>query len=214
MNVMDVIAAVSDLEGYVLIGGKSSRFGRDKALLELGGVTLAERAAGTISAAFSPKQIFLAAAHEDQFAAKDLPENLPVIFDYYKERGAFGGLHAALSSAGSEWIFVLACDYPLVSVDLLKYLAGLIDMSIDAVVPVQPDGRVQPLCAFYRAGPCLKVVEEMLEATEKLPPLRSIFENVRTHFVRFDELKHLPGAEKFFLNVNTPADLEKAKSIV
>ncbi len=211
---MEVIAAVSDLEGYVLIGGKSSRFGRDKALLELGGVTLAEKAASTISMALSPKQIFLAAAHEDQFAAKDLPENLPVIFDYYKDRGAFGGLHAALSSAGSEWIFVLACDYPRVSAGLLKYLAGLIDMSVDAIVPVQPDGRVQPLCAFYRAEPCLKVVEEMLGAGGKLPPLRSVFENVRTRFVRFDKLKRLPDAENFFLNLNSPADLEKAKSIV
>jgi len=198
-----------DLECFILIGGKSSRFGQDKALLKLDGVTLARRAANTISAALAPKQIFLAAANEKQFASSDLPENLPVIYDSYKERGAFGGLHAALSKAESEWVFVLACDYPGVSVDLLKYLAGLIEGAFDAVVPLQPDSRVQPLCAFYRVAACLKTVEEFLKAGEKSPPLRAVFENVRTRFVEFDELKDLPGAENFFLNLNSPADLEK-----
>jgi molybdopterin-guanine dinucleotide biosynthesis protein A len=197
-----------DIEGFVLVGGKSSRFGRPKALLKFDGVTLAEKAASTISAALSPKQIYLAAANEEQFAGDEgLPKDLPVIFDRCKDRGAFGGLHAALKQAQSEWIFVLACDYPFVSADLLKYLAGLIDGAFEAVVPVQPDGRVQPLCAFYRVEPCLKIVEKFLAANEKLPPLRAVFENVRTRFVGFDELKDLPGAENFFLNLNSPEDL-------
>jgi molybdopterin-guanine dinucleotide biosynthesis protein A len=198
-----------DLEAYVLIGGRSSRLGQDKALIKLSGITLAERAAHTISTALSPKQLYLVAADEAQFAAGDLPENIPVIFDRHKGRGAYGGLHAALSKAETEWVFVLACDYPFVSAELLKYVAGFVAEEFDAIAPLQPDGRLQPLCAFYRTAACLKAVEEIMRKSEKPPPLRAVFEKVRTRFVAFDELKHLAGAENFFLNLNTAENLKR-----
>lgn len=204
-----------DLEGAILIGGRSSRFGQDKALVNLDGVTLAERAASTISAALSPKQIYLVARDENQFAAEALPKNIPLIYDQYKDRGAYGGVHAALSKANAaktEWTFTLACDYPFVSTGLLRHLSGFVSEEFEAVVPVQPDGRVQPLCAFYRTAPCLKIVEEILRADGKLPPLYEMFEKIKTRLVGFDEIKHLPGADNFFLNLNSREDLEKAKS--
>jgi molybdenum cofactor guanylyltransferase len=196
-----------ELEAFILIGGRSSRFGRDKALFQIDGVTLAERTANTIAAALSPKEIYFAARDEKQFAAGGLPKNIPLIYDQYKDRGAYSGLHSALSNARTEWVLVLACDYPLVSAGLLKFLAGLIDEAFDAIVPVQPDGRAQPLCAFYRAAPCLKVIGNFLQTEEKLPPLRTVFEKVRTRVVEFEEIAHLPGAERFFLNLNTPEDI-------
>jgi molybdopterin-guanine dinucleotide biosynthesis protein A len=198
-----------EIEAFVLIGGKSSRMGRDKALIKLDGITLAERAANTISTALSPKQIYFVTASKDQFTAQDLPANIPVIFDQYKDRGAYGGLHAALSKAQSEWIFVLACDLPFVSAELLKIMAGLISENFDAVVPLQEDGRAQPLCAFYRSEACLNIVENILQTDEKLPPLRAVFEEVKTRFVQFGEVRNLPGGEKFFLNMNTPEDLKQ-----
>lgn len=204
-----------DLEAFILVGGRSSRMaplGLDKALLKLDGVTLAERAASTVAAALSPKEIYFVARDEKQFAAGGLPKNIPVIYDLHKDRGAYSGLHAALSTARTEWIFALACDYPLVSAGLLKFLADLIpeliDGAFDAIVPVQADRRVQPLCAFYRADACLKVVESFLLTDKKPPPLRAVFEKVKTRFVTFEEIGHLPDAEKFFLNLNTPDDLK------
>jgi molybdopterin-guanine dinucleotide biosynthesis protein A len=66
--------------------------------------------------------------------------------------GAWSGLHAAVAYSRSEWALVLACDYPFVTSDLLTLLAGFASKECDAVVPVQPDGRLQPLCALYRAA--------------------------------------------------------------
>lgn len=204
---------MTDLEAFVLIGGRSSRMGCDKALLKIGGETLAQRAVNTVQTALAPKQIYLAARDANQFAAGGLPENIPVIYDIYQDRGAYGGLHAALSTAKSEWIFVLACDLPIVSVDLLKFVAGLIDGVFDAIVPIQSDDRVQPLCGLYKTAPCLSVIEEMLGRGERLPPLNTIFETVNTRSVQFAEIEHLPNAEHFFLNINSPGDLEKTQSI-
>ncbi len=205
-----------ELEAFILVGGRSSRMGplgHGKALLQIDGVTLAERTANTIAAALSPEEIYFVARDEKQFAAEGLPSGFPIIYDIYKDRGAYSGLHAALNTAKTEWILVLACDYPLVSGDLLKFLAELIEGAFDAVAPVQPDDRVQPLCAFYRAAPCLEIIESFLaaeeKAEEKLPPLHTVFEKVRTRLVTFKEIDHLPGAENFFLNLNTPEDVER-----
>jgi molybdopterin-guanine dinucleotide biosynthesis protein A len=206
-----------EIEAFVLIGGSSSRLGQDKALLKLDSCTLAQRAVNTVKEALSCSQIYLAAANESQFSAEGLPEglpeNVPVIYDRYKDRGAYCALHSALSTAKSEWIFVLACDLPFVSVDLLKFMAGLIDGVFDAVVNVMPDARAQPLCAFYRVDPCLKIIGKMIREDNKPPPLRLIFEKINTRRVEFDEIKNLPGSQNFFFNLNSPDDLNNAREL-
>lgn len=195
-----------NIDSFILIGGRSTRFGSPKALLKLDGRPLLDRTADTIRAALAETRITLVTSGPEQFLG--LGTDLAFIFDIYEGRGPWGGLHAALAYARTEWIFVTACDYPRLEVDLLKYLAGLIDGTFDAIVPIQPDGRIQPLCAFYRVKPCLKIVEDILERNRPTPPLRDIFESVNTRFVKFEELSDLPNAENFFQNINTPGDLD------
>src|SRR3712207_6712984 len=79
---------------------------------------------------------------------------------------------------------------------------------VDAVVPLQDDGRVQPLCALYRARVCLVRVEEMIRARELRP--RVLLSRVRARVVEFGELRDLAGSARFFLNVNTPEDYARA----
>ena len=95
----------------------------------------------------------------------------------------------------------------------MRHLARLISDDFDAIAPIQPDGRVQPLCAFYRVKSCLKVVEEPLAENRIAPPLRAIFEHVETRFVRFDEVADLPNSENFFLNANTAKEMKRAEEI-
>jgi molybdopterin-guanine dinucleotide biosynthesis protein A len=76
----------------------------------------------------------------------------PFIFDLHEGRGPLGGLQAALAYARTPWIFVLACDYPFVSGDLIRLLAGRVHDELGAVVPEQEDGRMQPLCGFYASA--------------------------------------------------------------
>lgn len=192
-----------DVQGFILVGGASRRMGRDKALLDFGGQPLLERISGELSAIASPVSLVGARQVYSSF------ENVP---DVHQQWGALGGIHAALAAAKTDWAAVVACDLPFVTRELFKRLATLANHTTDAVVPIQADGRPQPVCALYRRITCLPAIEELVAAGEHTP--RALLAKVRTRHVEFVELRGLPGAENFFFNVNTQEDLKKAQAIL
>src|SRR5512139_1519218 len=103
---------MEQIDSFILIGGRSSRLGRDKALVELGGRSLAERSIDTVHDALPGSRVTLVAGSSTQFAIDAIASGVPFIFDFHENRGPLGGLHAALSYAETPWILLLACDYP------------------------------------------------------------------------------------------------------
>jgi len=192
-----------DVEGYILVGGASRRMGRDKAQLVLGGRTFVERIANELS--------FVASSVSLVGARNDFP-SLKNIADVHEHWGALGGIHAALTAAETDWVVVVACDLPFVTTQLFAHLKNHADDTVDAVVPVQADGRPQPVCALYRRSTCLPEIDKLVAAGEHTP--RALLADVRTRYVEFLELCDLPAAEHFFFNVNSPADLKKAQAIL
>jgi penicillin-binding protein 1C len=91
----------------------------------------------------------------------------------------------------------------------LARLGELRTTDTDAVVPRQPDGRPQPLCAFYSTVRCLELAARLLDEGERRP--RVLLQQARTRWVAPRELADLRDAELFFLNVNTPEDYERAR---
>ncbi|MGI8494611.1 MAG: molybdenum cofactor guanylyltransferase, partial [Pyrinomonadaceae bacterium] len=83
--------------------------------------------------------------------------------------------------------------------------------NFDAIAPVQPDGRIQPLCAIYKREICLPIIEKMLAAGNFR--LQEIFTRVNSRLIDFSEIADLPDAENFFFNVNTPEDFRRAEQI-
>jgi molybdopterin-guanine dinucleotide biosynthesis protein A len=199
---------VIEIDAFILIGGRSTRMGRDKAFVEIDGEHLASRAARQVDAALSPTHITFVASSSEQFDAGLVFElGRPVVSDLKPGFGAWSGLHTALSYSRAEWTFAFACDLPFVTRDLLMLLVERIDADFNAVIPRQPDGRLQPLCACYRTRPALKTIDPLLLADRSLPPLASMPEVIRTRLVDSSEYASLPGADKFFHNVNTPEDV-------
>jgi molybdopterin-guanine dinucleotide biosynthesis protein A len=125
------------------------------------------------------------------------------VADVYPQWGALGGLHAALSACRRDWAIVVACDLPLVTAELFQTLA-LKRGDHEAVVPVQPDGRPQPLAAFYRADPCARWANELIQEGRRRP--LDLLQSVNTRWVDFAEIANLDHAERFFVNINTPDD--------
>jgi molybdopterin-guanine dinucleotide biosynthesis protein A len=178
---------ISQFEGFILAGGQSRRMGRDKSELLLDDRTFTEKISDTLRQITDSVTIMRAEQ------------------DIYPNWGALGGLHAALAVCKRKWAIVVACDLPFVTVQLLSYLTALRDQQ-DAIVPVQADGRPQPLCALYRIEACLPRATELIERGRRRP--LDLLELVNTRWVPFSELTNLDQAEKFFVNINTPEDYD------
>lgn len=189
-----------EIEGFILVGGASSRMGEDKARLKLGGQTFVERIARALSSITS---------RVSTVGAKTEANNggLPNVPDVYREWGALGGLHGALSACTAEWAAVVACDLPFVTGELFTRLAQERE-GFDAIVPVQMDERLQPLCALYRSRVCRQRAQELIEQGERRP--RDLLRAVRTRRLAPHEWSNLNDAKLFFQNINTREEYRKA----
>ena len=186
------------LQAFILAGGQSRRMGTDKSQLRLENETFIDR----IAAALEP-----IAESVSLVGARQPHPRFATVTDVYPGWGALGGLHAALAACTSEWAIVSACDLPFVTTELFKHLASL-QQDHEAVVPVQSDGRPQPLAALYRIQPCLPRATELIETGHRRP--LDLLELVNTRWVPFTEITNLDQAERFFVNINTPDDFDAA----
>ena len=189
---------MDQFEAFILAGGASSRMGTDKAQLLIGNESFLQHIA----------TVLFAVTDRVTVVGRDINDNkLSCVKDVYSQWGALGGLHGALTACKSEWAFIVACDLPFITQDLVQSLLPK-RSGHDAVVPIQPDNRPQPLCAFYRKGPCLKRATELIQQDFRRP--LDLLESVDTLWIPFTDLNQLPGAEKFFVNINTPEDYYEA----
>ena len=182
--------------GFLLAGGRSSRMGTDKALLDFGGITLIERALTVLRAACPAVTIVCEDARFSAYAT--------VVEDVYSGCGPLAGIHAALLHSSAELNLVLAVDMPYVSESLLRFLFATAEQS-DAVVTVPHTGRgFQPLCAVYRR-PFAAAAEQALRAGQN--KVDALFSKISTRMVEASELEAAGFSDRVFVNLNTPADL-------
>lgn len=188
---------IPQTEAFILAGGASSRMGTDKSQLLLEDQTFVERIAATVQTVANP--VRLVGGRENS--------KLETVLDIYPQWGALGGLHAALTACRSDWAIVIACDLPFVTAELFRRLAALRE-DHDAVVPLQQDGRPQPLAALYRVDPCARQATELIEMGRRRP--LDLLQSVKTRWVDFAEIANVARAERFFVNINTPEDYYEA----
>jgi len=192
--------SVDGLTAFILAGGRSSRMGRDKAFLELGGRALLDRA---LELAGSVTPVVRIVAPQDRFLTV-----ARTIEDIYPDCGPLGGIHAALTNTSTELNLVLAVDLPFVEPDFLEYLIAQASQTAALVTVPQAAGGFQPLCAVYRkefAG----VAQTALERKRnKIDPL---FTQVETRVINEAEMHRLNYHPQMFRNLNTPAEFDLAE---
>jgi molybdenum cofactor guanylyltransferase len=195
-----------NIDGFVLAGGRSSRMGTPKAALELAGSTYLEIAAGTLRDL---------GCNKPSVIGGQALRNLPSLTDHEFDppiSGPIVGLYTALNASSGAWIALLAVDLPLVNATLLKRLWELKNVDSEAIIPVQPDGRIQPLCGFYKVAPALTACREAI-ANDRIS-MHSVLDRLKTRTVGFLEYEDLPDAKDLLLNVNTPEDHARVLEIL
>jgi Molybdopterin-guanine dinucleotide biosynthesis protein A len=164
--------APSDVSGYVLAGGKSSRMGQDKALLELAGKPLVLRAVEKLRRVCAEVSIL--------GSREELEAYAPLVRDLHEGCGPLGGVEAALAHSTKAWNLLMAVDMPFLPLGLLDaWVRDVIEKEWARVALFTVDGRSQPaLCLVHRkVAPFVngaiergefKLLPVLMEATEQL----------------------------------------------
>jgi molybdopterin-guanine dinucleotide biosynthesis protein A len=143
--------------GFVLVGGKSSRMGCDKALLPFHGEPLARHIAAVVATA-AGSAIFVGNPEVYRHLG------YAVVNDRKPGLGPLSGIHTALSVSDRDWNLIVACDMPELTAPFLKNLLDLAEQcDADCLAPAGPSGRPEPLCAVYHRR-TLPRIEAALEA--------------------------------------------------
>ena len=188
-----------DVSAIILAGGKSSRMGRAKALLEFDGEPLIAHLARGLKNLFD--EIVIVAAPGQELP----PLEATLVRDEVAYQGPVGGISYGLREASGAACFVTSCDVAFLNAPLISYLVAQI-LNYDVVVPYWEE-RFQPLHAVYRRT-VLPLLEGQLERGELRPVY--LFDKVRTLKIGADEIRRLDPDGLSFFNMNTPADYEAA----
>lgn len=198
------MARVEPIAGYVLAGGASSRFGRDKALAELQGQTMLLRTAELVASVTSAVKIVSP-------TAKLAEAEYETVADRWPGEGPLGGILTALVDAkkqsGEAAALIVSCDMPFLTRNWLSFLTGRASESgAEAIVPKSAQGW-EPLCSCWRV-PALGLVLPLFEAgTRKITDALNVL-----HVEVLDEKdwKRFDNGGRLFWNMNTLADYEEA----
>ena len=188
------------ITGIVLAGGKSSRMGSDKGMIELNGKKFINK----ILDALAPNvgEIIIIANNGNY-------NNLSyaVYEDIIKDCGPIGGIYTGLVNSKTEKNIVVSCDIPFINSALIKYLIEN-SLKADISVPVHK-GRIEPLCATYSK----KTSNELLQLIkEKEFKMRNVVRYFVTKEIYITERLSFYN-ERLLTNINTPEELKQQKEI-
>jgi molybdopterin-guanine dinucleotide biosynthesis protein A len=190
----------------VLAGGKGLRLGRDKVLEPIGSESLLQRVVSSLSSFES--DIILVTARGQSFPQFASHPRLRIATDIYPGKGALGGVYTGLVTSSSFYNLVVACDMPFLNQALLRYMVQ-VSAGSDAVVP-RLGNLVEPLHAVYSKD-CSAPSERLLEQGSMT--IRDILPLVRVRYVEAEEIDMFDPKHLSFFNINTEADLEKARKL-
>ena len=180
----------------ILAGGKSSRMGRDKAWLEVGGQSLLARQIGLMRE-IGAAEIFISGRTDVDYSAFGCRVLQDKIFD----AGPLAGIERALDAAEFPLLLVLAVDLPEMTAKFLCALAANCSGTSGAIP--RANGNIEPLAAFYPKA-AHSLAESLLRAGDNA--VANFAERcIQSSLGRFIELD--ADETRQFANWNSPADL-------
>ncbi len=182
----------AQVSGCILAGGRSSRMGRDKAALLLGGRTLLALQAEKLRSLGLGELLISGTAALP--GARTTPDSLP-------DRGPLGGLYAALSAAAFPCCLAVSVDVPLIPVQTLR---ELIEAHRGGATLLCAEGRTEPLLGVYDCA-LAKQIYPLIAVSGA--PVRALLDRVPVCRVAYTAD---PG---LLINCNTPEEFARAERI-
>lgn len=183
--------------GLVVCGGKSRRMGTDKALEDLAGSRLVDRAVASIGSVAD--EVLLATGSGPRYSEL----GLECVLDEIKDAGPLAGLVAGLRAAklrGAGRLAVSACDTPRALAEVFQALSKHLESALADAVLLRTQSGLEPLIAIYRVS-CLAPAAKALKAGRRR--MTSFHEDLEIDYI--DEANFAIKAPS--TNVNTPEEL-------
>ena len=194
---------MTEIIAAVLVGGKSRRYGRNKALEIFQGERLIDRQLRKVQSMFT--EVLVITNELGDY----LHLEVTLLRDVIPGLGPLGGIYTGLLFAQGKSVFVTACDMPFLQPAVVKHMVQL-SRNNDVVVPQKREG-LEPLHAIYSAR-CLPHIKKMLERG-KLQVV-SFFPAVKVCRLSQEELQKLDPHGLSFFNINTPDDMDRARELL
>lgn len=196
----------TDVSGVLLAGGKSRRMGQDKRFLAIGQETLYARSLAALRSVL--ERVIVVIAQDSP--PPPIESDALVLRDLIPNCGSLGGLYTGLQRAETEWVFVVACDMPFLDPAVIRHFIG-VKAEADVVMAKLQHG-LQPMHALYHRN-CLPIMEHLIQARDFKIHQLAAHPALHIRLVTPEELRHVDPEMRSFCNVNTPADLEAARSL-
>ncbi|MEC3907783.1 molybdenum cofactor guanylyltransferase [Tamlana sp. 2201CG12-4] len=182
----------NNITGIILAGGKSSRMGSDKGLIELHGKPFIQYSIEALKPWVTDIIIVSDSPDYDKFGYKR-------VTDIIKESGPVAGICSGLEASKTNYNLVLSCDIPLINSGILEKLVSQIDNET-TIIQVESNGKSMPLIAFYQKA-CVPKFKALLEQGERR--LRIAIKSCKFKNIVLDDNDHITT-----MNVNTKEELK------
>jgi molybdopterin-guanine dinucleotide biosynthesis protein A len=195
--------------GYILAGGGSTRFGRDKALVEFDGQPMLARMMKLMRSVTNDLQLVATPGKYVEFGAQ-------LVADGWPGQGPLGGIitaleNAAESPANCEWNLIVSCDMPFLTQEWLAFLAErAVKSKAEVVFPHSASGP-EPLCACWQTDAAAKLRSGFERGVRKVMEGIAL---LRAEVLDEADWKRFDSAGRLFWNMNTAMDYEEARRIL
>ena len=187
----------------ILIGGKSTRYGTDKAYLRLSDDPVSVHIYRMLVDVF-PEVFFISGKKR-----KEMTNGVVVLKDLHPDIGPLGGLATALEHASHPACFLTACDLPFIDRNVI---AKLWDQTRDFDITVPKwNGLLEPMVCFYHKR-CLPEVHRAINTGNYM--LQGFWENLRVRYVDMHAHYPVKTLNRLFFNINTQADFQQAMKLL
>lgn len=183
-----------EITGVILSGGKSSRMGKDKGLMNFKGKPMMSYAISFFQSLTDNIIISTNDERYRKFGYKLIADSIP-------DLGPIGGFYSVIKKVESEYYFITACDMPYLSFKIAKKIISSIK-GYDIAVPLY-NLKAEPLFCLYSRN-ILPVLEQQIDKGDY--KLMNLLKICRTNYINIDELVNKENNP--FDNINKPEDAQ------
>jgi len=193
------------MNAIILAGGKSSRFGTNKALYKLEQKPMLINIIEKLDPLFD--KIYVIGNKNYDYENLNKVEYLT---DEIPNKGPLGGLYTGLKATDSDYNYLQACDMPFVCKEYLEYMKNHIQINsdYDAYIP-EKNGYLEPFVGIYKKNIKVEVLDLIRE--EKLN-FDNLFEKIKINRIAEDKIEEIADTDRIFFNINKKEDLIKYKN--